>query len=134
MADTIADQIKNHQLIVSCNHFGESYPTWKIHKLPEAIPYKCGVYKVTGFDEALNALRVLKPNLTDKEFVYNNEECKWDTDLTILRLYDGSENCLDTYTNYESINSNKSIVELTLLCLDIKNNFQYIKNILSAYK
>lgn len=136
MADTIADQIKNHQLIVSHNHFNERYPTWKIHKLPESIPYTCGVYKVTGFDEAFNALRVLKPKLTEKEFAYINNEYQneWDNDLTIIKLYHGTENCLDIFTNYESVNTNKSIVELTLLCTDIKNNLEYIKNILSAYK
>lgn len=136
MADTIAEQIKNHHLLVSRNHFGESYPTWKIHKLPEAIPYTCGVYKITGFDEAYNALRILKPTLTEKQFAYNDNEDQneWDTDLTTIKLYEGPENCLDKFTIYESVNTNKSIVELTLLCIDIKNNFEYIKNILSAYK
>jgi hypothetical protein len=78
-------------------------------------------------------MKKLKPKLTEKEFamIYENEYGydRWDEDLVDLRLYDGSTDCLDVFTKYETIGAGKSYVYLTLLAIDIPQNLEYIKTI-----
>ena len=132
-----AEAIKNHKLILTPNKVGKYLPTWNISKCNKSIPYLAGIYKKEGFDNAFNALRKLKPNLTEKDFAYtkNYDGYGWDLDLVEYNLFEGkTDKLLDTIISYETVETGVSIVRLSLLICDIKNNFDYIKSILSVYK
>jgi hypothetical protein len=141
MLDSDAEKIKTHKLSLTPNSIGKCYPTWSVNKVCKVVPYTCGVYKRERFDETFNALKMMKPNLTEKEFAYRrdnfvtyDERDKWDNDFVEYRLFEGYNGCLETFTDKHYIDTGKSRVCLSLLSIDVLNNIDYIKGILSAYK
>jgi hypothetical protein len=139
MSNEKAQKIKTHQLKTIPYISGETLKIWDIFNIKERMPYCCGVYKCEGFDRAYNAMKILKPNLTEKEFAQHNscsseKNNMWDIDLVKLELYHGSEDCIETYTDYELIDTGKSHVNLRLRMIDIPHNIEFIKAILSSQK
>jgi hypothetical protein len=133
MSNEKAEEIKSHELLVTPNELGDIIPIWQITNIQEYTFYTCGIYKREGFDDAYNAIKRLKPSLTEEEFAFNRDS-QWDSDLVDIKLYHGSDNCLDTNLICDRIKSAKSNVRLTLRAIDIDKNLEYIKVILSAYK
>lgn len=134
-ATTIAEQYKTHSLDLTKNIFGETYRTWRTQEIIKYSYYTCGVYKKPGFDAAFNAIKVLKPNCTEKQFASDfSEYDDWDSDLVDVRLYDKETDCISKFTKSEPIKNGKSIVVLIFLACDLVNNMNYIKTTLSTYK
>jgi hypothetical protein len=131
MSTKNAEKIKNTKLELTPNNVGEYLNMCMVYPSRERIPYTCGVYKREGFDDAYNALKVLKPNLTEEEFARNNK--RWDLDLVECRLFDGMDKCIETSIQDEVVDVGKSQVYMTLLEIDIKKNMEFIKTILTAY-
>lgn len=132
MSNANAEKIWNTKLLTTNNDIGEAYPTWTVTKLRKSIPYTCGIYKREHFDEAFNALKLLKSNITEENFAKDDDGC-WDPEMVECRLFDGMEKCLKTETHHESIETGESRVLLSVLEIDLLNNLEYIKRILSAY-
>lgn len=132
---SIAEKFRTHALNLTKNSIGETHRTWSIIQEAENVPYTTGVYKKPGFDIALSAIQKMKPNCTEQEFARNfSKYLKWDNDLVETRLYDGEKDCLTTFTTYETVQTGKSKVVLSLLSIDLQSNLEYIKKILSSCK
>ena len=143
MSNEKAEEIKSHKLVVTPNETGDTIPTWQIINIPEYAYYACGVYKRDGFNDAYNAIKRLKPNITEQQFAKNfHYDCEnsndiddeWDKDLVDIKLYNGNSDCLMTGLKCDNIKSAKSRVRMTLRAIDLDKNLEYIKTILSAYK
>lgn len=91
------------------------------------MPYLCGIYKRTGFDDAYNAIKILKPLMTEEIFARNHYEDKLDLDLVEEDLFHGYNNCLTTHKADDYIDTGMSMVKLSLLSIDIAANLDYIK-------
>jgi hypothetical protein len=127
-----AEIIKNTKLECTPNNRGEYLTTWKINPVTETISCTCGVYKRDGFDQAFNSMKILKPELTEKDFAKNGYG-DHDNDLVECRLFGGFDKCIDTYTKHENVETSKCLVSMSLLEIDIEKNMEFIKTLLSAY-
>jgi hypothetical protein len=129
-----AEKIVLKKLSTTVNHIGDSWPTWHASKSTESAPYRCGVYKRPGFDRAFEALKVLKSQLTELNFAKVTDDCcgreDWDSDIVERRLFDGMHDCLQTIIAYDTIDTGRSQVQLSLLAVDIAPNLEYLKHIL----
>lgn len=133
LSNANAEKIITHELVTSKNNKGRHYPTWNVTKMGEHVPYLCGLYKRKGFDAIYNAMKVLKPSITE-ELLARDEEDGWDFDLVEANLFNGWNGCISTYTANDYIETGKSYVKLSLLSIDILKNIDYIKAILSPYR
>ena len=134
MASVHAESLKKQKLKVTTNSRGQSLPTWRVTKLQNELPYCCGVYKRPGFDAAYNAMKALKPHLTETLFAKNEWQYNsgWDEELVSLELFHGWENCISTRQAFESVETGASYVELSLLAVDLDSNFDFITVFLSV--
>ena len=134
-ATRLGELYKTHSFILTKNIFGETYKTWEVSEITEYIYYTCGVYKKPGFDAAFNAIKVLKPTCTEKEFATGfSEYDDWDLDFVDVRLYDKDTDCITTFIKPEPVKTGKSNITLSLLACDLINNMDYIKKTLSTYQ
>lgn len=127
MSKANAELVQKSKLTLTENIYSEVMPSWSVEERREIVHYTCGVYKKKGFDEAFHIMQKLKPSLTKEEFAKDKYD-EWDEDLVEIRLYNTND-CIDTYTKYDYINTNIMNVTLTLLMIDIPDNMQLIKNI-----
>lgn len=136
MPNKQAKELERQKLEVSLNKRGESLPTWKVTKRTKQYPYCCGIYKKPGFDEAFKAIKALKSSLTEQTFARDewNSNSGWDEELVSLELFHGWDNCLSTMTMYETSETGKSDVILSLLAIDVEPNMSYIMTLLSPFK
>ena len=131
LATIHAEQLKLHTLLLTLNHHGVSVPALTTTKIITYLPFCCGVYKRPGFDAAFNAIKVLKPKLTEYNFA--RFESEWDEALVSLELFHGLDDCMKTIKLFQSCDSNESNVEINLLAVDVNRNLSYITAILSAF-
>jgi hypothetical protein len=137
MSVSHSEQIQKSKLNLTPNPLGKTYESWRVSPIAHYLPYICGIYKKPGFDQAFNALHLLKPELTPESFARDENYDgygSWDTDLVDLSLYYGDENCLDTVFTRTSVPSNTNKVNLSILAIDIPSNLEYLKKLLIAYK
>ena len=134
-ATSLVELYKSHSLILTKNTFGETYKTWSDSEISEYVYCTYGVYKKSGFDAALNAIKVLKSSCTEIELAAGfSEYDDWDLDFVDVRLYDKDTDCIKTFTRCESVKTGKSNITLSLLACDLINNMDYIKKTLSTYQ
>jgi hypothetical protein len=134
VTNTQAEKIATHKLSLTANYNGEYLPVWSINRITERVSYTCGVYKREGFDNAYHALKVLITDLTEEKFAkadYGEGESGWNPMIVQLKTFDSSDRCLTTYVDYEYVETEYSNVRMTLLSIDIPENMDYIKEILS---
>ena len=121
------ETIQSQKFDLTINYVGKTYNLWHKEKIYIKVPYTCGVYKIEGFDNAFNNVKLLNPHVTEKQFAYDEEKEVWDSNLTEIKLYNGDDGCINKITKYKNINSEKITVSLTLLSIDIKNNIEHIE-------
>jgi hypothetical protein len=120
-------------LKTTLNSIGMEYPTWAIFKMDEGISFPCGIYKKKGFDEAYQALRMLKPNLSEQQFANAVDDClvSPDEDLVTMEPFHGMNGCIKVLKNTVLIDTGKSNVCLSLLAIDVDANFEYLTTLLA---
>lgn len=125
-----AEQLKSHKLNLTTNPRGETLPTWRIMRNQKQSSYCCGVYKREGFDNAFNAMKILKPHLTPETFAM--VEYDYDTYLVSLEPFHGHDNCLTTFRSSTNIDDVESTVILRLSAPDVLSNIKYLTTLLSG--
>lgn len=134
MVSNRSKEICETKLYVTHNELGDAIDTWKYYPKCVEKTYPCGIYPKKGFHEAYNAMKVLKPNLTIKEFAYDYNEGCWDEDLVTIKTYSGLDDCLEIIPRaIEYVDTGESRVTLSLLMCDIEPNMDYIKTVLSSF-
>ena len=128
------ETIQSQKFDLTTNYVGKTYNLWQKEKIYIKVPYTCGVYKIKGFDNAFNNVKLSNTHVSERQFAYDDEKEVWNSDLTEIKLYNGDDGCIDKITKYKNINSERITVSLTLLSIDIKNNIEHIEKILSMYK
>jgi hypothetical protein len=128
------ETIKSHKFDLTTNYLGKTYDLWRTENLYNKVPYVCGAYKIKGFDAAFNDVKLSNPNVTEKQFAYDEQKEVWNSDLIEIKLYNSDDGCIEKITKYKNIISEEITVSLTLLSIDVKNNIEYIAKILSMIK
>ena len=121
-------------LDLTTNHVGNSLAPWSRYAINEKVSYKQGVYKRKGFDAAYNQMKLSHPNVTEKSFAAGSGIKNWNNDLVKIKLFKGTDNCLEIITKQSCVETDKYNVTLTLLSIDIEKNIFFIKGWLLSSK
>jgi hypothetical protein len=148
MSSKNADQIINSKLELTANPIGAVHKPWNIFAQSQSVPVVYGVYKPEGFNEAYLANKKLKPSLTELSFMTSDEMKKlpqplsyekskrtdWNIDVVDIRVFDGTDNLVAKFTEYENVELGTSAVMLSLIGPDIAKNLNFIKTVMLTYK
>lgn len=143
--DSVAQLLQTKKFKLTPNYVGGYIKLWDVSPIKHMILERYGIYKKNGFDEALNAMKVLKPYLNEEQFAkeehdgcggygcYSKDDWDWDLELVDEKLYDGPEKCISSYERNRYVETGKSTVNLSLLAIDLENNIDCIQELLLSH-
>ena len=138
MATKYAELLRTHKLNLTENYRHQTLPVFDVDKIYKYVRYSCGIYKRPGFDTAFAAMKTLKPDLTPLTFACTTGDIgspmNYDTDLVFVKPFCGHDDCLTVLRTGEEIDMGISSVYLSLLAVDVANNFEYLKGLLLGIK
>lgn len=128
--------LETSKLVLTKNPRGQSLHAWHFQSMDEPVKVCRGIYKRPGFDQAYEAMKVCKPNLTPESFCSPttwDHDTNWDEDLVSVEPFHGHEDCIKTFSKVKYVPTGKTKVVLSLLAVDVEPNFEFLKTLLSAF-